>query len=554
MFLEQAYYLWFIIYSFWSFASYSVAIAPIRLPARLVCRSEVNNHYNTIAFILLGSLNWALHGAGGYGVLLLLVPLSYGIDADDPWMDVENMAQDDDLSSHFQSAMIMDTGRFHPLISATTRQLLSAPLPPHLASELPDVRQDLGFEPTGQSRARSSVALSAIRRNSNKSLLLATAPADDRLAKYRLPPAPEWDHVQGFVHGYHDLVDEPGGPVQYNRKISLANVDQPFRLQQWWDYLLSFCAVCQAHNQRWPSFEEVILNNESNPCPHADILSWLSGNWRIPLSKVPEPATRRNHPSLLWSVSSMQQEIDRMLQWRTIYPATPRLVHPAMAVVRESEVLEQCRILEAIHRPSPSIKVEDVAAINDHIKAVVAEAVPVPSHLGSLKPVKVRFCLDMSDLLNRHIKRWRFSYSKVHDAVALVEEGHFMAKLDLERYFNQLPLHPDDQGLLGVSLPPVLLPSGSDGPADQLFSSGYAHFGGSPFPALANAVTAAASEILRQHDVPNTFLTDDIFVSGATKAECQERLDRTVKILSELGFRLNPDKITTPSQQVIACA
>ena len=71
-----------------------------------------------------------------------------------------------------------------------------------------------------------------------------------------------------------------------------------------------------------------------------------------------------------------------------------------------------------------------------------------------------------------------------------------MAKWDVERYFNQLPLHPDDQPLLGVRLPAEVLPDDlaaeltATGADSMLFSSGYAQFGGQDFPCLASGVSA----------------------------------------------------------------
>jgi hypothetical protein len=101
-----------------------------------------------------------------------------------------------------------------------------------------------------------------------------------------------------------------------------------------------------------------------------------------------------------------------------------------------------------------------------------------------------------------------------------------MAKWDLERYFNQLPLHPDDRPLLGVRLPAEVLPDDlaaeltATGADSMLFSSGYAQFGGQDFPCLASGVSATGSSILRDEGVPNTYLIDDFATMGSTEAEC----------------------------------
>ena len=122
-----------------------------------------------------------------------------------------------------------------------------------------------------------------------------------------------------------------------------------------------------------------------------------------------------------------------MLQWHAIQPGQPLLTHPGMAVIRDGELYEACRILDAIGRPSPSTRKEDIDLINDHICDVLQHGPAVPVEVGVLKKVKVRMCLDMSINLNRHLKHWPFSYASFQDAVALLEPSSFMAKIDLER-------------------------------------------------------------------------------------------------------------------------
>jgi hypothetical protein len=124
-----------------------------------------------------------------------------------------------------------------------------------------------------------------------------------------------------------------------------------------------------------------------------------------------------------------------------------------------------------------------------------------------------------------------------------------MAKIDLEKFFNQLPLHPDDFGLLGANLSELFDHLGED---DWHYHSdlvsAFAQFGGSPFPAWANGLMSDVSATLRHRGIPNTFLTDDIFICGATEAECLARLEAAVAILRELGWRLQDEKLTLPAQ------
>jgi hypothetical protein len=128
-----------------------------------------------------------------------------------------------------------------------------------------------------------------------------------------------------------------------------------------------------------------------------------------------------------------------------------------------------------------------------------------------------------------------------------------MAKLDLERFFNQLALHEDDMHLLGVRIPTELLPDElldhpELGPEGLAFSSGRAQFGGQDFPALASGIMAPVSAMLTQRGIPNTFLIDDMATVGRTEEECQRNLDEAVSLFARLGLKLQPSKIVAPSQ------
>lgn len=86
--------------------------------------------------------------------------------------------------------------------------------------------------------------------------------------------------------------------------------------------------------------------------------------------------------------------------------------------------------------------------------------------------------------------------------------------------------------------------------AGATYNSAFAQFGGKPFPAYSNGVSATGSTILREAGIPNVFMTDDYFFSGRTAEECQANINKAIEILSALGFRINPAKVTPPSQQV----
>jgi len=357
----------------------------------------------------------------------------------------------------------------------------------------------------------------------------------------------EWHDTDAFVWSYHSLVDAHDSPVVYSRQVDLHPLHASFPLHEWWDLHRSSCSVCQAHHAAHRGYLGAMEHNSKNTCSFADILSWLSGQWRIPFASIPHPGERDNYESLWYDPATVKKEIARMKNWSVLVFGKPHLIHPLMGVVRDSELFDACRILHAIDHPSPSEDKREVARINDHIRAVLASGIEVPSHLGELKPIKIRICLDASYLLNRHIKRWRFPYATIHDAVSLLKAGWFMARIDLKRFFQQLPLCQVDWPMLGVRFPKDLHALEEE---VETWVSAFAHFGGSPFPAYANAVMAAVSAILRAHGIANVFITDDVFICAATHDECMNLLQKAIQILHRLGWKLQEDKLILPAQQV----
>lgn len=380
----------------------------------------------------------------------------------------------DDHHARFLAATIIDLADQHPMLRKVLRQLLQAALPGDLQSLLPDIEEGLSSVVTKQLREGKPMSLSAMRRRANRVLHEATSSGAPR------PQPHPWNDPAGYVRSYRAIVESPDCPVLYSRAIPMSKVHSPFPLPAWWEAHAPGCSICSQHEATYGGVLAAILHNHHNECWLADVLAWLAGQWRIPVSGAPVPARRPNHPSLLWSPLAMRPEVQRMLEWGVLTRQPPTIVNPCMAVVKESDVVEQCRLAEALGRPCPSSQPQDVEAINHHILELKGEGVRAPPDMGVLKEIKVRFCIDLSSLVNPFTFKWPFSYASCSDLVALVGPGWYMAKLDLERFFNQLPLHEEDQPLLGARLPaeilpddllPELLASGEDG---MDFSSGFA--------------------------------------------------------------------------------
>ena len=208
------------------------------------------------------------------------------------------------------------------------------------------------------------------------------------------PLAPEPSDTAGYVHSYHALVDDPAFPVPYSRKLRPWALKLPFPLANWWALHIEHCSSCMAlHHKCNGSFERVAASNESNLCTFADIMNFLSGGWRLPLSSKPKPGAIDNYASLLWCPSSMGKEVKRMLSWswETLKPGNPILTHPAMGVIKEGDLNRTLRVLSALGHPSPYTDKPHVEALNDHITSVRSTLPPELSgityaHTGEVLP------------------------------------------------------------------------------------------------------------------------------------------------------------------------
>jgi hypothetical protein len=369
--------------------------------------------------------------------------------------------------------------------------------------------------------------------------------SEEEVLRALRPELFDWKDPGAYTFSYQEIVDGSNSAVQYTRQVNMSKAKGPFPLKEWVDLHRPVCQVCQDHWARHGGIEGFLRHNDRNQCPLADVLCWLSGEWRIPLASIPPKASLENYPSLYFDIPAITKEIQRMKEWGTIVRGEAHLVHPVMGVVKDSDVREVCRILSAIGRPSPSEDKKDVALINEHINQILEEGVPIPPHLGELKPIPVRLCVDCSKLLNDRVQDWKFSFAKVHDFVRLLGKGSWMARIDAQKYFNQLPLHPDDWGMLGIRLPKDLHYMEKD---LEEWISAYAQFGGKPFPAYANAVMAAICFILRAHGIECVFMTDDIGICASSKEECEALLAKAVGIIRRLGVKIQDLKIIHPAQ------
>lgn len=385
------------------------------------------------------------------------------------------------------------------------------------------------------------------------------------------PPPPEPPDIEGMVAAIRDA-SPPGafdgviaGPRSHRHK---------FKLDEVWALHSLHCSECKARG----SFESAVMNgaNESNHCYIKEILVILDGQWRLPLTKEPAPFERPagNYPSFERAVHLCPETAgplltelkDSILVEVPEDAAPPTVVSPMLAVIKDQDLLAATRALEALGvQHKFDLRLFDTRAMDRHLKqldalnakiATVLAEDPAGAAAVGLKKVKVRVCTDLGHL-NDVTADIPFSYFDVFDAVAMLEEGQVMAKVDLKNYFWAFAQALDDQQYLGVRL------------HGRLYVAQRAMFGGKLYPLVASVVMAELCRAAKVLGIPTVFYCDDVFLAGSDEAprapsspsrlrsgaqvgpSCGERLSSLQDLFHLVGLELSPGKTVGPSPQLV---
>ena len=153
-------------------------------------------------------------------------------------------------------------------------------------------------------------------------------------------------------------------------------------------------------------------------------------------------------------------------------------------------------------------------------------------------PIKLRACIDLaSSGINELQPNFPFAYCSLDDALALVNPGCWMAKIDLQGMFHSIGLSHASRKYFCFH--------DRTGSAHQYIR---ACFGGKLFPAIASAFMAEVMFIARSLKVDCVSYVDDFFVTGISYAECLSKRNIIIDILVRHGWTINFDKVTDPSQ------
>lgn len=354
------------------------------------------------------------------------------------------------------------------------------------------------------------------------------AHAADPASEQDLPARHHARETLALLHQYLTaLASSPFGHL-YSKALTGSPVASPLRAEAFWELHTESCSACSARG----SWQQARLTNDTNPCFIADVLAIIWHGWLPVFDSVPAPFDLPNSPSLNRAPSSARLEHTKSLEFGAIADRPSDFISPLIAVIRPHEVDEQVARLRSHGVPvTPA-----VAANVDALNALIS---PLLLTIPYLAVIKTRLCIDLSRVVNSHLRPWSFRYHSVQDALALLYPHAFLAKVDLTRMFHQLPLHPAIQQFFAYRF------------LGRIWTCLTAPFGGTSTPAFANLLAGITAMIIFSRGVPSVFVTDDSLYTGRTLEDCRHALHVAISTMERLGWLLNRTKIEGPAQLLV---
>ena len=131
-------------------------------------------------------------------------------------------------------------------------------------------------------------------------------------------------------------------------------------------------------------------------------------------------------------------------------------------------------------------------------------------------------------------------YMSVEDALGTVRQlgrGTLLAKVDIQKAYRIVPVHPADRLLLGMQW------------EDNVYVDAALPFGLRSAPKIFTAVADAAEWIVRREGVPfvGHYLDDFLILGRPNSQECWQSLHQLQKVFEQLGLPIAPDKTEGPA-------
>ena len=176
----------------------------------------------------------------------------------------------------------------------------------------------------------------------------------------------------------------------------------------------------------------------------------------------------------------------------------------------------------------------------------------IVSALGAIpKPNSENICLihDCSrpahSNINSYATMQHFSYMTLDKAVSLITPDAFLAKIDLKSAYHHVPIHPSNYSATGL--------------AWQFSGEHHSTFmydcklplGTSKSPEIFHRLTQAITQFMTKRSFRTVLAyLDDFLIIGNSESECEIVYNELIRLLGNLGFKINWNKVVPPTQRL----
>jgi len=146
--------------------------------------------------------------------------------------------------------------------------------------------------------------------------------------------------------------------------------------------------------------------------------------------------------------------------------------------------------------------------------------------------------------LNAYASKGEVKYQTLSDAVSILRPGWFMAKIDLQSAYRSVHIPVSEHGLTGLSW----IFEGSHKPV--FMSDTRLPFGARKSPGIFNRLTQSIRRMMARRGFTIVAYLDDFFLCGPNFHTCLQAYNTLIRLLRQLGFQVNWNKVTDPCQRL----
>lgn len=184
-------------------------------------------------------------------------------------------------------------------------------------------------------------------------------------------------------------------------------------------------------------------------------------------------------------------------------------------------------------------------ADNNSMPVIISALGAVPKSDGGLRPIHDG-SLPVDTGMNAYSVNFdHYSYESVDDAIAMMKENYYAAKLDISQAYRHIGINKQSQKATGLKW------TFMGGQTVVLYDTKLP-FGSRASPTIFHRISQAIKRMMIRRGYEDIVAyQDDFLVSASTHARCLEAWETLKKLLTDLGLKINHKKSVPPATSLV---